>query len=184
MKANRFTIVFNLRFEKECWLYKNNQYFYMVNGEIGEELPTISAQHKDLLEKHGIPFRPVSECVLEYWSPQKYEEKEVTLPLYIPYEGAYRFIKRHTGSIITEETVEKAFAVMAEVILPALNKLEEEQQREQQSAKIARQLAEHLNGCPSIGLSYELCDIPYLVGEETDFSYGKTQCIFMDLFTV
>lgn len=104
---------------KECWIYEKHQYRLNTFSNIQPrqfELPHIHKDYEFILKAYGIPYRTVvrnsliSYEVCEYWNPDMYEEKPLTLPLFakIP-NGSYIYTeKNHTQKSFTVETIAAA----------------------------------------------------------------------------
>ena len=104
---------------KECWIHENRQYRLNTFSNIQPrqfELPYIHKDYECILKAYGIPYRTVvrnsltpSE-VCEYWNPDMYDEKPLTLPLFAKMpNGSYIYTeKNHTQKIFTVETIEAA----------------------------------------------------------------------------
>lgn len=175
MKTNRIAIIPNLGSIPQCWLYKDRQYWYMEKGRVGDKLPTTSIGNKGFLEKNGIPFHELSGTTLEYWSPDFYEEVSLTLPLYIPYENGYRYIKEYTGNVITSDTQDEAFS-FSEKVEQEIKEEQERSKKEEQERSTALELLKALNGRPAVGISDELLSYPgispYNGGPALDLAYN------------
>lgn len=91
----------------ECFICKGTMYQHNKST-----LPLLPKKYEEVLKDLNIPYRivPVSEnkerC--EYWSNELYETKEVTLPSYTFTFNTFEYVGEHTGSIPTDETIEKA----------------------------------------------------------------------------
>ncbi|MCI8272574.1 MAG: hypothetical protein HFJ55_00635 [Clostridia bacterium] len=152
MKANFKARVRDLTSIPMCWLYKDGKYIFMKEGQIGNNLPTAEIKDKQLLEEMSIPYCQISDKLLEYWSPKFYEKEEVTLPVYISYQGEYRLVKNHTGSVITKETQYEAYAIKR-IFLDALKKKKKQCEREKmRMEKLISKLVSTLDGQPAIGI--------------------------------
>ena len=100
----------------ECFVYQNRQYSLRHKHL---ELPYTHADYECILKAHGIPYRKViknsftSSEVCEYWNPNIYEEKELTLPLYVRIpNGSYRYAeKNYTEKLPTDETIKAALEI-------------------------------------------------------------------------
>lgn len=121
------------------WLFNNGKYIYCERySSRVRAFPTISIEYKGILEDHGILYIKVSDTVLEFWDENCYEEVDITLPTFIPWEDGYRQVKDHTGSVITKETYEAAFALNVNVVLPAIDELRRQKEMEKRELEAAR----------------------------------------------
>ena len=102
----------------ECWIHENKRILYNGINPL-PDLPWIASDKEHILKENNIPYRKYNKKlyvyseetmeICEYWSPELYEEYELTLPLYarIPGKGM-RYAKNHTEKVITKETAEAA----------------------------------------------------------------------------
>lgn len=98
---------------KQCWIFENRRYSCRDNLR---QLPWISQKYEAILKANNIPYKKdfirfyspdintVEVC--RYWSPEIFEEEELTLPLYAKMpDGSYKYCeKSYTGKIITDRT--------------------------------------------------------------------------------
>lgn len=116
----------------QYWLFIDGKYIY-CEGSIHNPalLPIIDIEYESILKEHGILYRRISNTLLEFWDEKCYEEVDITLPTFIPWEDGYRQVKCHTESIITEETQEKAATLNYEVVLPAVSEMQRKKKAEE-----------------------------------------------------
>lgn len=146
MKTNS-TKIPSLHGIDECWLYQDKQYHYMRRGKVGDNLPITNIENQWILDEMKIPHAQISNKYVEFWSSDVYEEAEVTLPLYIPYEDHYRLMGSYSDMVITKETQEKAYQLQRDV----LKRLAKERKK-QERAKELEMLISALDGRPAVGL--------------------------------
>ncbi len=92
---------------ENVWIFENKNYRYYGEKHLPYSLPTVSTQYEAALKEGGTPYRIKDNCC-EYWSPEHFEEEEVTAPLYAKIDGVYRYTKSYTGVVPTEETLKVA----------------------------------------------------------------------------
>lgn len=133
----------------ECWLYENKRYIFIENGSRYTQLPVLNSECEDILTELGIPFRPTLDGKgLEYWSKDKYEEIPFDAPLYVRYEGLYRYIKNYTGNVVTSETTEAAFQLADKVVKPYI----EEISKKASERKLFNIIRDEIGDKPAVGI--------------------------------
>ncbi len=134
-----------------CWLYENRVYRYMVDGhERASLLPTVDEECLPVLQEMGIPYRAVGDKY-EYWKEGDFEEREIRLPLYRREKETYKFVKNHTGTVVTDETTKAAFSLCEEV-----DKQIEIFKFEREKEKTIQYLKKLLAGNTAVGVDYKL----------------------------
>lgn len=160
------------------WLFNNGKYIYCerYSSRVGA-LPTISIEYKGILEDHGILYIKVSDTELEFWDENCYEEVDITLPTFIPWEDGYRQVKDHTGSVITKETYEAAFALDVNVVRPAIDELMRQKKYELAKENLVNKLLDAM-GKSNVAVIETFCSF-YDFGDEIVWSQnGRNLKIF------
>lgn len=103
---------------QNCWIFDKRRYIFkgVLSG-----LPYIDLEYEAILKSNGIPYRKtlkVSDSILfsdskevyEYWNPEVFEEKKLTLPLFAKMpNGSYKYCeKNYSEKVPTVETIEAA----------------------------------------------------------------------------
>lgn len=101
---------------KNCWIFEKRR--YILKGVRLSELPYVDLEYEAILKSNRIPYRKTSKEfyfpnpkeVLEYWNPEVFEEKELTLPLFAKMpDGSYAYCeKNYSQNVPTVETIEAA----------------------------------------------------------------------------
>lgn len=105
-----------LNLPQNCWIFDKGR--YILKGKLLSELPYVGLEYEAILKSNGIPYRKTlkefcfsnSKEVLEYWNPEVFEEKEISLPLVakLP-DGSYMSCKKnYSEKVPTNETIEAA----------------------------------------------------------------------------
>lgn len=149
MKNAVYATISNIRNLPECWLYADHTYTYM-DGHNRLSLPIVSGAHTSLLDELNIPYREKTNNVFEMWNPTCFETVEKNLPVYIRQGKEYRYINKHTGTIVSKETSKQAFELYVSTVKPQIDKAE----RLEKTKKIADYLSGIMNGAPAYGLKY------------------------------
>lgn len=150
----------------QCWVYSNKVYTYTEKGKtIDVALPSVDMEYKQVLEDLGIHFRPDSSGQkLEFWDPECFKEIKLTLPLYLSSDSGYRYIKKYTASVITEETQAAAKKIYDEQVGPEVTRIQKRKERrdfvsgfkcflnERPACGVSRYSAELFNRVPDSGL--------------------------------
>lgn len=154
-----YATVSNIRALPECWLFANRTYTYMDGsrnaGLNKPSLPTISGEYTSLLDSMNIPYRQKSDNVFEMWDPACFEEVEIRLPLYIREGNNFRYIKAHTGIILSQETKKLAFELYESTVEPQIEEIEHTKKLQ----KLIAHLTDVLDGAPACGLKYTTDDL-------------------------
>lgn len=153
----------------ECWILEENGICsHLKNAVRDKRLPVIEAQYEDLLEEMGIPHRTigctVSDGLCEYWTPDCYEQAEVTLPLYECFEGEYTYAGRfYTDIVYSQKTLEKAEETATKV-----KKVKKEFYDKIRLEYCLEQVRELIEGKQAVGFfSYEMdCKIAEKISDE------------------
>ena len=99
---------------EKCWIFEDHR--YSCNKGYSYQLPWISQKYEAILKANNIPYKkdfirfysPDSNTVevCTYWSPEIFEEEDITLPLFAKMpDGSYKYCeKSYTGKIITDGT--------------------------------------------------------------------------------
>lgn len=133
----------------ECWLYKNRTYLHMVNGREARSLPHVDLEYAAVLDELKVPYRLSADgTYYEIWDPKCFKEENVTLPLYIENSNSYRMVKKHTATIITNDSVTSAHVIYDTVVEPVIEKVK----KEKEMRKLADILVKTLNGRPACGV--------------------------------
>lgn len=102
-----------------CWIYENKRYRCTLDSS---NLPYVNAKYKRILNAHQIPYRTYTKLALnpfgsatfqefcEYWNPNVFEEKELSLPLYVRMpDYSYHYCgKNYSRKVATSDTIEAA----------------------------------------------------------------------------
>lgn len=104
---------------QKCWIFEKRR--YILKGGMLPKLPYVNLEYEAILKSNGIPYRktlkvsdsilfPDSKEVYEYWNPEVFEEKELTLPLFAKMpDGSYTYCeKNYSANVPTDETIEAA----------------------------------------------------------------------------
>lgn len=104
---------------QKCWIFEKRR--YILKGGMLPKLPYVGLEYEAILKFNGIPYRktlkvsdsilfPDSKEVYEYWNPEVFEEKELTLPLFAKMpDGSYKYCeKNYSQNVATDETIEAA----------------------------------------------------------------------------
>lgn len=104
---------------QKCWIFEKGR--YILKGGILPELPYVNLEYEAILKSNGIPYQKtlkVSDSILfpglkevcEYWNPEVFKEKEITLPLFAKMpDGSYLYCKKnYSSNVFTDETIEAA----------------------------------------------------------------------------
>ena len=104
---------------QKCWIFEKGR--YILKGGMLPKLPYVNLKYEAILKSNGIPYRKtlkVSDSILfsdskevyEYWNPEVFEEKELTLPLFAKMpDGSYKYCeKNYSANVPTDDTIEAA----------------------------------------------------------------------------
>ena len=102
-----------------CWIHENNRYRCTLDIS---SLPYVDSKYECILNAHDIPYRKFVKSsndhfggislkeFCEYWNPNVFEEKEVSLPLYakMPDSSYYYCKKNYFQKAPTIDTIKAA----------------------------------------------------------------------------
>lgn len=160
----------NVIIPEKCWV--RNGRTYVLKTPNMPSFPQVSVEYETVLRKNNIPHKKgvnrFGRPCIEYWNPEFYEEKEITLPLFvfISCDKSYIYSGRnYSGKIPTDETYEKAQKMSWKV-----NLLIEEYEKENAIIRLAQKCKESLNGNTAVGIELSLNDT-MRYGHELTFTF-------------
>lgn len=135
----------------QCWVYANKVYTYKEYGKtVNVSLPTADMEYKPFIEALGIQCRPTADGQkIEVLDSKCYKEINLTLPLYLSNDSGYRYIKKYTASVITEETQAAAKRIYEEQVQPEITRL----QKRKENQELISGFTKFLNDRPACGVS-------------------------------
>lgn len=164
-----------------CFLYQDRTYKYLENGKVMGTLPTVKLEYKEILDELNIPYElDATGTNYVIWDSECFEERTKTLPMYIGSKSNYRMVKKHTGTIVSSESVKAANSLLS--IVQA--KIEAFKQEQEQLALIS-ELKKALNGNTACGVDCSRNSaLSTFKGRTVEIVHGDTHIMVMPVHTL
>ncbi len=130
----------------KCWILVNRRYWYHPEASWEEyfSLPTVTKEYEFILKQLNLPHRDSQNYFnlgkVEFWNPEIFEEEKKNLPLYAEVgKNKYRYLKNHSGDIVTAKTI-KAARKIDNMVRDAILKYELEKDKEKRFYRLKNML--------------------------------------------
>lgn len=123
----------------ECWIIENGEYIHLKDSVREKRLPRLGKSYENILRDMDIPYRVIEmedeSELLEYYSKNCYDERDLTLPLYEKLGEKYRYVGEHTALTPTLKMIGEAYLLWDKIEKTKKSKDEEDKMAAEEAAR-------------------------------------------------